>query len=270
MENELSRLGDAEELYAFLARRVGLYTGLDHSSVPTALAEELFASAAFTLEQGRNTPGSLEERFTAGLATTRQKLGYGKTLWQAVRESLPQAENRSLWDTVKNIGAFWRRYDYRFFAHQIPCDIDYQLCRPVSEALQGVDYVNAYLERLWMESDFLNRFDPYNVKCLLTAYCGDYKGLLINLYEPTATNALGLALLGEDFSKLNITPEQREEIGRALRREGPERLEAAAEKLTALLGLQPKAAKEYLKGLGADLSPRLRAAALNGIFLTFD
>lgn len=270
MENELSRLGDPEELYAFLARRVGLYTGLDHSSVPTGLAEELFASTAFTLEQGGCAPGSLEEQFTAGLAATRRKLEYGKTLWQAVCESLPQIENRSLRDTVRNIGAFWRRYDYRFFAHQIPCDIDYQLCHPVSEAWQGVDYVNAYLERLWMENDFLNRFDPRYVKGLLTAYCRDYEGLLINLYEPTATNALGLALLGGDFSKLNITSEQREEIGGVLRREGPECMEAAAEKLTALLGLQPKAAEEYLQGLGADLSPRLRAADLNGIFLTYN
>jgi len=270
MENELSRLGDPEELYTFLARRVGLYTGLDHSSVPTALAEELFASAAFTLEQGRTAPGSLEERFTAGLAATRKKLEYGKTLWQAVRESLPQAENRSLRDTVRNIGTFWRRYDYRFFAHQIPCDIDYQLCRPVSEARQGVDYVNAYLERLWMENDFLNRFDPRYVKGLLTAYCGDYGGLLINLYEPAATNALGLALLGGDFSKLNITPEQRREIGQVLCRVGPERLEAAAEKLAELMNLQPKAAGEYLRGAAADLVPRVRAAELNGIFLTFD
>lgn len=270
MKHELSRPGDAEELYALLTRRVGLYAGLDHSSVPTALAEELFASVAFTLEQGGSAPGGLEERFEAGLAATRRKLEYGKQLWQAARDSLPLVENLSLRSTVKGIGGFWRRYDYRFFAHQIPCDIDYQLCRPVGEALQGVDYVNAYLERLCMENDFLSRFDPRYVKALLTVYCKDYRGLLINLYEPAAVNALGLALVGGDLSRLNITAEQRGEIGRVLDREGPERLAAAAEKLAALLDLRPKAAGEYLRGLAGDLAPRLRTADLSGIFLTFD
>lgn len=269
METELSRLGDPEELYALLARRVGLYTGLDHSSVPTALAEELFASAAFTLEQGAGAPGRLDEQFEAGLAATRHKLEYGKKLWQAVRDGLPQIENASLRSTVKSMGNFWRRYDYRFFAHQIPCDMDYQLCRPVADTLRGVDYVNTYLERLWLEDDFLNRFDPRYVKGLLTAYCGDYRGLLINLYEPVAVNALGLALTGGDISRLNISPGQREELGCILGRAAPEGLAAAAEKLSALLDLRPKAG-EYLGELAAGLAPRVRAADLSGIFLTFD
>jgi hypothetical protein len=73
----------------------------------------------------------------------------------------------------------------------VPCDIDYQLCRPVPEDLLGVEYVNEYLRRVVLENDFLRRFPKEPVIKLLENYCPDYRGLLINLYEPVATNALG-------------------------------------------------------------------------------
>lgn len=269
MSNELSQNRGSEELYLFLARRVALYTGIDHSSLPKDLAQELFESTAFTLEQGAGAPGnSLNAQFAAGLAVTKRKLEYGRKLWQAVRDGLPKIENLSLRETVKSIGFFWRRYDCRFFAHQIPCDIDYQLCRPVPETLQGVDYVNRYLSQLYVENEFLGHFDPQGAIAVLRAYCGDYRGLLINLYEPVATNALGLALIGGDVSALDISPRQREEIGEVLRREGAERLGGAAEKLCTLLNIQSKAGREYLSGLATDLIPRIRQTDLEGIFLT--
>lgn len=266
--SDLSQQGTSEELYPFLARRVALYTGIDHGSIPKDLATELFASAAFTLEQGAGAAGNLNAQFAAGLAVTRQKLEYGQKLWRAVRDGLPKIGNLSLRDTVKSIGTFWRRYDCRFFAHQIPCDVDYQLFRSVPETLQGVDYVNRYLGQLYVENELLSRFDPERAKRLLASYCKDYRGLLINLYEPVATNALGLALIGGDVSSLDISAQQREEIGSLLRGEGPERLEAAAEKLCALLDIKSKAGREYLSSLALDLAPRIRQTKLQGIFLT--
>lgn len=269
MTSNLSQTADSGELYPFLARRVALYAGTDHSSVPKELAEELFTSAAFTLEQGANAPGgSLEEQFEAGLAVTGQKLEYGARLLEAVRDSLPQVENFSLRDTLKSIGTFRRRYDYRFFAHQIPCDIDYQLCHPVLETIQGVDYVNQYLGQLYVEHQFLNRFDPQRVIRLLCAYCKDYRGLLINLYEPVAINALGLALVGGDVAGLDVSAAQRVEIGKALEREGEAHLSAAAERLCRLLELSAPADLRYLRSLAAALMSRVRQSKLEGIFLT--
>ena len=61
------------------------------------------------------------------------------------------------------------------------------------ETLRGVDYVNDWLRRLCLEQNFLDRFDPALVRAVLDRSCPDYRGLLINLYEPIAVNALGLA-----------------------------------------------------------------------------
>ena len=32
-------------------------------------------------------------------------------------------------------------YDIRFRAHEVPCDIQYQLSRPVDDSLMGIDYL---------------------------------------------------------------------------------------------------------------------------------
>ena len=142
------------------------------------------------------------------------KAKYARSLWQAACLTLPGIENQSLLDTMKSIGGFFKKYDCRFFAHQIPCDIDYQLCRPAPDSLMGVDYVIEYLRRICVENDLLRRFDPALTVRLLDLYCPDYKGLLINLYEPVAANALGLALTGGDIRKLEVSEGERERLRR--------------------------------------------------------
>lgn len=118
----------------------------------------------------------------------------------------------SLLDTLNSLKYFPTRYDLRFFAQEIPCDIDYQLSQPVPEILRGVDYVNEWLRRLCLEQDFLGRFEPALVRAVLKRSCPDYRGLLINLYEPITINTLGLALLGDDPHSLSISSPQRQRL----------------------------------------------------------
>ena len=107
------------QLLSLLAWQARLFTAGDSTSLPEETARSLLESVE-----------------------------YGKRLWLAACERLPPVENRSMQDTLRGIGTFFRRYDVRFFAHEIPCDIDYQLAIPVEPEQKGVDYVNRYLERL--------------------------------------------------------------------------------------------------------------------------
>ena len=178
-------------------------------------------------------------------------------------------------DTLRGIGTFFRRYDVRFFAHEIPCDIDYQLAIPVEPEQKGVDYVNRYLERLTLENEFLRRFTRAAMEPILRRYCPDYWGLLINLYEPVATNALGLALLGEQVQALAISPAAcrrlRERFAGRTFAEIGTMLDRAALRLsgeTALCGAET----EYLRAWAKRLAPRIETAAryggMDGIFLS--
>ena len=143
-------------LWELLAKQTARYTMGDSSSIPIELANELLSSICFTLGVDLSNPDTLksllnddlEELFKIGLSSIKQKIDIGKQLWEEAWFSIPAIENISLRDTLNGIGNFFKRYDYRYFAHTIPCDIDYQLCNPVPDTGQPpILYIRIELEK---------------------------------------------------------------------------------------------------------------------------
>lgn len=274
-----------QKLLSLLARQTARYTAGDSSSVPVETAERLLRSICFTLQiQPESCSGEyrallnqdLGVLLVRGMEQLQQKLEDGQALWTALVTHLPLVTNIALNDTLQSIGTFWKRYDLRFFAQEIPCDIDYQLARPVPETLLGIDYINRYLQHLAMESDFLHHFRKEALVPLLRAYTPDYYGLLINLYEPAAANAVGLALLGQRPDELDIPPDARGELeelfAHKTMQEIRETLAAGARQLADMLAIQSPMAREYLRDCAKDLAPRIATTrdhgGLSGIFLS--
>lgn len=273
-----------QQLFTLLARQTKAYTAGDSSSVPIEIAGELLHSICFTLhilpeEASSYRPllhQDLGALLSAGMQELQRKMEDSKTLWTALCTHLPPVTNIAMTDTLKSIGTFWKRYDYRFFAHEIPCDIDYQLSQPVPEQLQGIDYVHEYLKRMAIENDFLRLFREEAVIPLLRAYCPDYNGLLINLYEPVVTNAAGLALLQKEVTPLSISPDDRSRLHQLFfpmtQNEIRDTLSWGADQLAKALHIHTPAAKEYLRTCIIQLTPRILSARDHGdlshIFLT--
>ncbi|PKM71655.1 MAG: hypothetical protein CVU91_12900 [Firmicutes bacterium HGW-Firmicutes-16] len=275
------------KLWQLLARHTELYTMGDSSSVRIELAQELLQSISFCLDlflkQSGNTKkffveADLEELLRLGQTVCEEKIELGKKLYSMACRTAPEIDNISFRDTLKGIGGFFKHYDFRFFAHQIPCDIDYQLCNPVKESLQGIEYINDYLGRIIIENDFVRRFEINRTESLLNSYCSDYKGLLINLYAPLAANAVGLALLGEDVSKLNITASEGERLAKFFEplslTPAKKALNEAALRVCSELKINDASSLRYLRKTAEELYPRIEAALphgkLSGIFISFD
>lgn len=182
------------------------YTKEESSSLPKELAEELLRSICYTLgpELAALPVGPLLPLYEAGVARTENAVRACRRRWQVARLSLPKTTSLSCRETLSSIGTFFQNYDARFFAHEIPCDIDYQLCLPVPETFLGVDYVSEYLSRLCIENDFLRLFPAERADALLMHACPDYRFRIDNLYSPVATNALGLALAGMEVRGLSV------------------------------------------------------------------
>lgn len=200
-------------LLVLLGRRTERYTMGDSSSVPIETAEELFRSICFTisllLKSDRDMNALLDcEDMEAILKEGQKKIQklveIGKWMLHKAKEGALPIDNISYHDTIQSIEGFFKKYDIQFFAHKIPCSIDYQLCHAVPEELQGIEYINEYLRRIVLENRFCSRFDNGKINRLLEAYCPDYKELLINIYEPVVTNALGIALLSNNVTRLDI------------------------------------------------------------------
>lgn len=247
------------QLYDLMDLCVKRYTGGDSTSVPKEVAQELLNSILFVL--GSLNPGAnLKHQYQDGLKILNQKMEFAKALWREVCLSMPDVENMALKDTLKEIGGFFSRYD-PLFAHEIRCMIDYPLCRPIPESLKGVDYITDYLTGLKTEQEFINAFSVKNVRRLLEAYCMDVREQLVNLYEPVAVNALGLALIDEDPTELDIPAHKRQKIGDKLANtDWKPAFSRAVNRLLTVLNLHSVKAESYLEACAGALYPRLKAA----------
>lgn len=251
-----------EALWALLRRQARLYAP-ESSSLPAETAAALTESVLLTLGADRDPrvllAPDLPEKFRQGQRRLAQKLEISRRLWQTAWATRSEAENRSLLDTFNSLKHFPDRYDLRFFAQEIPCGIDYQLSQPVPETLRGVDYVNDWLRRLCLEQNFLGRFETALVRATLDRSCPDYRGLLINLYEPIAVNALGLALLGDDPRSLTVSPPRRQRLESLFAGlpvpEQKRILDAGAAALCTALDIRSAALRSYVQATALALGP---------------
>jgi hypothetical protein len=272
------------KLWRLLALQTEHYTMGDHSSIPVEKAEELLKSIVFAinvyLKKTEESPSSLLKDadllalLKKGWFEIAKQVKRGKALLEAVKASSPGADNISYRDTIAGIEVFFKRYDPRFFAHEIPGNIDYQLCHPVSDTLLGIEYINEYLRRLLAENEFCGRFPLPNRLRLLCASYLDYKGLLVNLYEPVAANALALALTEGVVFSLDVSEKERDVLlrlfeGRSRAGIGSEMARAAGT-LCGTLEIKEPFLRDYLFRTADGLCPRVLAAVpaanLSGVF----
>lgn len=111
---------------------------LGSSDLPPASMKNALANDPFTfyVRQVKH----LEERVEALLVIRKR-----------VCELMPPLRNVSLRDTLGSIGKIRALYDIRFRAHEVPCDIQYQLSCPVYDSLMGIDYLEAWISELLKE-----------------------------------------------------------------------------------------------------------------------
>lgn len=148
-------------LLKLLAARTERYTMGESSSVSVETAQALLDSIRYTLSLGREALGcsltalpaglTLSNLLTTGQAEIEHRIKAGKALLAQAKTLLSDIDDGALRETLSELGQFFKCYDLWFFAHDIPCAIDYILEAPISEDLQGIDYINAYLTALIAE-----------------------------------------------------------------------------------------------------------------------
>lgn len=272
------------QLWALLARQTKLFTMGESSSVPVETAQELLKSIYFCIGiHLKNHPSksslhlqeiALEDLFAAGARDVWALAAEGKSLLDIATKTALDIDNISYHDTLREISGSFKHYDIRFFAHDIPCMIDYQLSQAVPDELLGMEYINEYLRRLIIENRFCRCFQTDRIVPLLKVYCPDYKGLLINIFEPVLTNAIGLALLCKDVLSLEITDEDRAQLIKLFRPWNGEAIEQsmrhAVNRICTILEIWDTQTRTYLQKSGSNLLHQIRITSpdsLHNLFL---
>lgn len=140
-------------LLELLAAQIVRFTAGERSSVPAEKAQELMASLCMTLDiqNPARARQLLHGDAGAALAAGQKHLQYRwalcRQLWQRAADTAPVWQNLALRETLESIGqsvTAKAAYHVQFFAHELPCSIDYPLCDPVPETLQGAEYLAEY------------------------------------------------------------------------------------------------------------------------------
>lgn len=182
----------SESFARLMAHVAGLYCAGGSSSVSAFEAHELAMSVAFALGIADATPEEAAivldvddpvALWHEGVRALQRRTDAALALWRDVVATMPPIRNVALRDTLASLGELRRRYDVHFAAHEVPCDIDYQLSEPVDPGLLGIDYVEAYLARLLVEARWIARFDVERCVAVLERACPDYRGLHVNLCD---------------------------------------------------------------------------------------
>lgn len=190
--NEMSERA-MEGFGVLMAHVCRLYTYGESGSVSESEAYKLAESVLYVLgltdETVPQTMGLLAsddvvDTWTRKRVELESRIPDVMGLWRQVVAAMPPIRNIALRDTLASIGRLPQVYDTFFAADEVPVSIDYPLSVPVSDRLRGLDYVEAWLTQLLVEVRFLARFDVDEVVAYLDAWCPDYRGLLINLYDP--------------------------------------------------------------------------------------
>ena len=185
--------GRAQDNFARVVVHVAdLYCMGDASSVSEYEAQELASSVAYALGIMDATPeeaacvldvddpialwhGCLDDLD----ARVEQALG----LWREIVAIMPPIRNVALRDTLASLGELRSCYDTMFAAHEVSCDIDYQLSEPVDPSSLGLDYIEEWLSQLLKETRWIARFSSESCISVLERACPDYRGLHVNLYD---------------------------------------------------------------------------------------
>ncbi|HWR19744.1 MAG TPA: DUF6179 domain-containing protein [Clostridia bacterium] len=210
------------ELLSLLAREASL-VAMGDSSLRIERAQDLLHSLQFSIglflkRYGMNEAVELLQ--TEALRTLLQRgrdhlkscIKEARTVYDKLVLLPFSTKNRAYNDTVFSaLPMFFARYDALQAAHEIPCSIDYPLFSP-NENLEGIEYIGAYVNSLYIETCFLGCFEMNTIAELLSSFCPDPDAQLINLFEPVFFNAMGRCILQQSPLPLDIPSAMQERV----------------------------------------------------------
>jgi len=202
---------------AFLAHKVERFNAGDSGSIRVEKAQDILASNMFTiglwLKTYQNPDDAImairNEQIAELYQKGRKRIGTMVAVTNAVHSKILQqlVDTKNVFydaTIVDGIKGFFKLYYPDFGAHEIHIAADYPIYNAIPK-LAGIEFIHAYLNAIYYENRFCLNFSPDDIHHLLCGYEENYQDLLMNIYEPVLTAAIGCVLAGTDAHTLDIS-----------------------------------------------------------------
>ncbi|MEG1777647.1 MAG: DUF6179 domain-containing protein [Angelakisella sp.] len=146
----------------------------------------------------------MAELYRLGRKKLDTKLRTARLYYTNVVRGMVTTDNQAYNSTiVGGLGGFFRTYKPDTGADEINMTADYPVCNPMDN-LEGVEFIQRYLEALKLENDFCALFPAQSVEHLLHCYHPNTKELIFNIFEQVLTSAIGCGVQGKSITELHI------------------------------------------------------------------
>ncbi len=272
----------------FLAYKSERYDGGESSSIRVEVAENIMKSNLYTIGLYlKSLPDAdsavselkstrIDEIYKKGRDLIDEKIRTVKHIYKLAKKNkvftLNYTYNATLDDN--GIGTFFRSYNPDYEAHETPASIDYQLCNPVIN-LEGIEFIQKYLENLLIENEFCRNFDTQDIHYLLYGYDEGYKDLLINIFEHVLTAGLGCLLANKSIKKLEISEDEIQFLDKELSKDTNYslalKLQNAAKRLIEKMNIVNPLVEEYIERslpkITSNIAYGIKTNALDKVFV---
>ena len=204
------------QCFKLLKIRAERYNGFDSTSISTDKANSINESNLYTvslylkkfipdeaIEKLKNE--SIIDFYNKGRKIIDRKLDISRVLYKKVTNNMLEIDNYTYNATlIGGIKGFFKIYDPDFEANNIKITADYPIYNNLIGVLDGIEFIESYLQSIYYENELCNMFSTNAIKYLLYAYENDYKDLIINIFEIVITALIGCKIADEEINRLTI------------------------------------------------------------------
>lgn len=205
------------QIFELLDERVYKYNGTESSSIRKEIMEQINTSNYYTISLYLKTfknpddavnmlkTKGLREAYYNGRKRIDRLLNIIKVMYIKVKQNKLKTKNTTYNNTILGgIQGFLKIYDPDFNAQDMKITADYPLYNNLIGKLEGVEFINEYVNSLYIENQFCNLFPSENIEHLLNGYSPEYEDLVINIFEIVLLEAIACKLVGRDIKDLEL------------------------------------------------------------------
>lgn len=141
-----------------------------------------------------------------GRKAINRKTSVSKILYKRVLNNTLKTSNEVYNSTVLyGIKGFFKVYNPDYEAEDMKITADYPLYNSLVGKLCGIEFIEKYLESLYIENEFCSLFKAEAIENLLAKYTPSHEEAVINIFKIVLIQSIGCVLAEETVSLLTIS-----------------------------------------------------------------